>query len=148
MISIDPGKNGAIVRWTNGLPITIQNLPYDGKCLDIDLMAQCLLLDDTVVIEDVHTSPRMGVVGAGNFLYNLGVIHTLSFDKTLIKLPPQRWKNVIGLYGKPKAYSLTVVEKLLPEVYDQLIKPYPNRVDRAEAVLMGLAYLKLEGLKR
>lgn len=148
MISIDPGKDGAIVRWTSGLPITIQNLPYDGKRLDIDLMAQCLLLDDTVVIEDVHTSPRMGVVGAGNFLYNLGVIHTLSLDKTLIKLPPQRWKNVMGLYGKPKAYSLTVVEKLLPDVYSRSIKQHPNKVDRAEAVLVGLAYLKLEGLKR
>ncbi len=148
MISIDPGKDGAIVRWKNGLPITIQNLPYDGKRLDIDLTAQYLLQDSIIVIEDVHTSPRMGVVSAGNFLYNLGVIHALSLDKELIKLPPKRWKNVMGLYGKPKAYSLTVVERLLPEVYDQLIKPYPNRVDRAEAVLMGLAYLKLEELKR
>lgn len=148
MISIDPGKNGAIVRWKYNQPITIQNLPYAGKRLDIDLMAQYLLLDDTVVIEDVHTSPRMGVVGAGNFLYNLGVIHTLSLDKTLIKLPPKRWKNVMGLYGKPKDHALKIVERLVPDVYEQLVKPFSNRVDRAEAVLIGLAYLKLEGLKR
>lgn len=148
MISIDPGKAGAIVRWKNKQPTSIQNLPYEGGKLDIDLMDQYLLQSEIVIVEDVHTSPRMGVVSAGSFMYNLGVIHALSIDKNLIKLPPKRWKNVMGLYGKPKDHALKIVERLVSDVYEQLVKPFSNRVDRAEAVLMGLAYFKLEELKR
>ena len=135
MISIDPGKAGAIVRWKNSLPMSIQNLPYEGGKLDIDLMDQYLLQSEIVIVEDVHTSPRMGVVSAGSFMYNLGVIHALSIDKNLIKLPPKRWKNVMGLYGKPKDHALKIVERLMPDVYEQLVKPFSNRVDRAEAIL-------------
>ena len=143
MISIDPGRKGCIVAWHNNQPISITDNPYIGNKVDIDKLYDLIKPALTIVVEDVHTSPRMGVVGAGGFMYSLGAIHALSKDKKLIKLPPKRWKNVMGMYGKPKPYALEVVKRLMPEQFEKMIDPFPNRVDRAEAVLMGLAYFKL-----
>ena len=143
MISIDPGKKGCIVRWEGSTPTSITDNPYIGNRVDIGKLYELIKSALTIVVEDVHTSPRMGVVGAGGFMYSLGAIHALSKDKKLIKLLPKRWKNVMGLYGKPKPYALEVVKRLMPEQFEKMIDPYPNRVDRAEAVLMGLAYFKL-----
>lgn len=50
----------------------------------------------------------------------------------------------MGLYGKPKPYALEVVKRLMPEQFEKMIDPFPNRVGlEREAVLMGLAYFKL-----
>ena len=143
MISIDPGKKGCIVAWNNNQPISITDNPYIGNKVDIDKLYDLIKPALTIVVEDVHTSPNMGVVGAGGFMYSLGAIHALSKDKKLVKLQPRRWKNVMGMYGKPKPYALDVVKRLMPEQFEKMIDPFPNRVDRAEAVLMGLAYFKL-----
>jgi hypothetical protein len=143
MISIDPGKKGCIVRWDGTTSISITDNPYIGNKVDIDKLYDLIKPALTIVVEDVHTSPRMGVVGAGGFMYSLGAIHALSKDKKLVKLPSKRWKNVMGMYGKPKPYALEVVKRLMPEQFEKMINPYPNRVDRAEAMLMGLAYFKL-----
>lgn len=143
MISIDPGRKGAIVRWEELTPISITDNPYIGNKIDIDKLYDLIKSASVVVVEDVHTSPRMGVVGAGGFMYSLGAIHALSKGKKLIKLLPKRWKNIMGLYGKPKPYALEVVNRLMPKQFEKMIDPFPNRVDRAEAVLMGLAYFKL-----
>lgn len=70
-------------------------------------------------------------------MYSLGAIHALSKDKKLIKLQPRQWKNVMGLYGKPKPYALEVVKRLMPKQFEKMIDPYPNRVDRAEPCSWG-----------
>lgn len=147
MISIDPGRAGAIVNWEASTPLSIIDMTYFKSRLDLIRLKEIFaeLKPGVVVIEDVTSAPRAGVVSASNFLYNVGALHTASVfsGAHLIRLPIKRWKNVMGMYGKPKPYALEIVKRLMPEQFEKMIDPYPNRVDRAEAVLMGLAYFKL-----
>lgn len=147
MISVDPGKCGAMVVWHHNSPLTIINNPYEGTKLDIKKVLDVFEEFDTVtklVIEDVATSPRMGVTGAGSFMYNLAVFHTAAIANgcEVIRIKPQKWKNVMGLYGKPKPYALIKIKEVYPDFDDK----HSNKLDRAEVILMGYAFLKLKKL--
>lgn len=146
MISVDPGKCGAMVVWHNNLPFHIENNPYEGTRLNI---AKVIMLfraynPKILVIEDVSTSPKMGVVSAANFLYNLAVFHTAAIANgcEVIRIKPQKWKATMGLYGKPKPYALVKIKEVYPDFDDK----HSNKLDRAEAVLIGAAYQKLKKL--
>ena len=145
--SIDPGEKGAIVIWSQEKPAMILNNPYKNKRLDgvavVDIFNT--YRPSVVVMEDVHTSPRMGNASAGNFMYGVGMYHGIAsaFGSELVLLSPQKWKAVVGLYGKPKIAALEKV-KLHTDTFNSNIQPYPNRLDRAEAVLIGYAYQKLQ----
>ena len=148
--SIDPGEKGSIVVWSQEKPAMILNNPYKNKRLDgvevIDIFNT--YRPSVVVVEDVHTSPRMGTTSAGNFMYGIGMYHGIAnaFGAELVLLSPQKWKAVVGLYGKPKIAALEKV-KLHTSSFNKDIKPYPNRLDRAEAVLIGAAYLKIKRME-
>ena len=145
-VSIDPGEKGAIVSWVNNAVVDIVNNPYKNKRIDVDQLKEILTEynPELLILENVHTAGRRGVVGAGNFMYGQGAIRGLAAGLKINtkKLNPQRWKNLVGLYGKPKSRSLDVVMKLYPRTYSLLIEPSKNPIDRAEAVLMGEAHLR------
>lgn len=146
MISIDPGEQGAIVHWDEGVPKYISDMPYKGKRLDICRLMDIIGWPHVTVIEDVHTAPRGGVASSGNFMYNIGVLHAAAHycGSTLVLLRPQLWKAAVGLYGKPKSQSPIKACELFEDMFNIYINPHKNRVDRAEALLIGHAYLKLK----
>ena len=146
MISIDPGEQGAIVRWDDGVPKYISDMSYKGKRLDIVKLMDAMGGPHVTVIEDVHTAPRAGVSSSGNFMYNVGVLHAAAnyCGSTLVLLRPQLWKAAVGLYGKPKSQSPLKACELFADIFFAQINPYKNRIDRAEALLIGWAYLKLK----
>jgi len=146
MISIDPGEQGAIVRWDDGVPKYIYDMPYKGKRLDIIKLMDVIGGPHVTVIEDVHTAPRGGVASSGNFMYNVGVLHAAAhyYGSTLVLLRPQLWKAAVGLYGKPKSQSPLKACELFEDIFHAQINSHKNRVDRAEALLIGHAYLKLK----
>ena len=147
-LSIDPGENGAIVTWEGRGIVSIIDMPYEGKKLDLSQVYNIFTSFNPceVIIEDVHSSPRSGPVSASNFLYNVGVLHTATIfsGADLVKIKPQTWKAATGLYGKPKSCSVGKVRELYAAEYQELIKPFKNRTDRAEAILIGEAYFKMK----
>jgi len=149
ILSIDPGKAGAIVKWTDKQPTIILDMVYNKAKLDIKALIPIFKDIKTVILEDVHSSPRAGVASSGSFLYNVGVLQTATIfsGATLVLLKPTTWKSATGLYGKPKSKSPDKAKEYYPEAYETMIAPFKNNVDRAEAVLIGAAYLKIEGAK-
>lgn len=152
--SIDPGKNGAVTFWDDfdGV-IDIVDIPYVGKKINFAELLEIIASSnpDVVIVEDVHTSPQMGVVSAGNFMYSLGCIHTAvtAVGSKLVKLTPKKWKTAMGLYKKTKVESVKTFQECFEEKdYIEYIKGHKNAIDRAESALIGQAYLKLEGVKK
>lgn len=147
-LSIDPGENGAIVTWEGRGIVSIIDMPYEGKKLNLPHVYNIFTSFNPceVIIEDVHSSPRSGPVSASNFMYNVGVLHmaTIFSGADLIKIMPTTWKAATGLYGKPKSYSISKVRDLYAAEYQELVKPFKNKTDRAEAILIGEAYFKMK----
>ena len=152
IFSIDPGKNGAVVFWSNGEMISINNLAYEGTKISLQWLKEIFenCKPKTLVIENVHTSPRMGVVSAGNFMYNLGAIHSAATmaGTEIVMLTPQKWKAVVGLYGKHKGAALIKARELFPSDWLSKIENRKNSIDRAEAALIGVAYAKIQEYKK
>lgn len=145
--SIDPGKNGAVVLWSGEEIIAINNLEYTGARINL-LWLKEIFQDHTprrLVIEDVHVSPRMGVTSAGNFMYSLGAIHAAAAmtGTEIIRITPQKWKVIVGLYERHKGAALIKVGELLPPAALDLINGYKNSLDRAEAALIGVASTRI-----
>lgn len=149
ILSIDPGIKGAVVIWNDDDSINdILNMKYNGSYIDYQWLNKLMKLSlSKLIVEDVHTAPRSGVSSAGSFMYSLGCIHAAAdaAGVEIVKLRPQTWKNTVGLYKKPKIKALDrVVEFFGTKAYNYFIGGNINRVDRAEAVLIGYAYQKLQ----
>ena len=74
-------------------------------------------------------------------MLNFGAIigAAASFDRRLIM--PAKWKAFVGLVGRPKQASVNKVLDLYPEA-DKFLSKTKNKVDRADAILIGHYYLK------
>lgn len=149
-ISIDPGANGAVVIWNEWLDISdIRDLVYSDKVIDLVWVKELLteVVPTDVIVENVHTSPRSGVVSAGNFMYSLGALHmgAISMGFNLHTISPQRWKRLTGLYGKDKAASVIKFQETFGmEPFMNYIFKKKNKIDRSEAALIGHAHFKMK----
>jgi crossover junction endodeoxyribonuclease RuvC len=146
---IDIGKNGSVVIFHDNKPLKTYDMPCPKKHVDLDVLTQILKYEEVeqAVIEKVGASPRMGVSSAFNFGCNFygvcGVCAGLGIPFHLIT--PQRWKTYCGLIGKPKDASRTLCIDKFPHLTDELKRK--KDVDRADAILIGLTWLELEGRK-
>lgn len=164
LISIDPGKKGAIVDFEDGKVAGIHSIPLKawGNNQIVDAVALMALLDRCinqapffpeepahVVIEKVGPGPRDGVASAGNFMQNFGILQGViePFYATHY-VQPQTWKTWAGLRGLVKKMSIARAIQKHPEA-KQFIEGFPNTIDRADAVLIGSYYwnIKLKGGK-
>jgi len=59
----------------------------------------------------------------------------------LHQITPQKWKTIQGLAKKDKDASRLKIIDLYPEMAKEF--KFKNSVDRAEAALLGLAWLKI-----
>ena len=162
LISIDPGKKGAIVDFEDGKVVGIHNIPLKawGNNQIVDAIALSNLLDCRiyqtplfpeeavpVIIEKVGPGPRDGVASAGNFMQNFGILQgTIEPFYGTHYVLPQTWKTWAGLRGLVKKMSIARAIQKHPEA-KQFIEGFPNAIDRADAVLIGSYFwrFKLKG---
>nr|WP_312991073.1 hypothetical protein [Brevundimonas diminuta] len=101
ILGIDPGKNGALAlidteTWT----LAITDMPREpgrsGKeAVSPGGVGQAIIAahPDYVVIEDVWSSPQMGVTSAFNFGRALGILEGAGAARSMLtKVRPQEWK--------------------------------------------------------
>jgi hypothetical protein len=143
IIAIDPGTRGSIAFFNNGKVVSIINIPLTTwgtktKVPDREELRTFIVNfnPDLIVIEKVSAAPKDGIASASHFLLGLGILYgaCASFDTVMVQ--PQKWKALAGLINKVKALSTVRACSLYPES-EQFIDGYPNKVDRADAVLIG-----------
>jgi hypothetical protein len=127
IIGIDPGKNGSIAWITDGkpcvekMPDTLQDL-WDLIQKDIlhatgNLYFGCATINCRAYIEQVHSSPQMGVKSA--FTFGNGFGH-LEMGLTAAGIPferisPQAWQKSLGcMTGGDKNISKRRAQELFP----------------------------------
>jgi hypothetical protein len=152
IIGIDPGKNGAIAWITDGkpcvekMPETLQDL-WDLIC-DIKSAAggspqerlSAAIYSPKAYIEQVHSSPQMGVTSAFSFGLGFG---RLEMALTAASIPfervsPQKWQKALGCrtggdknVSKRKAQELFPAMKCTHAISDALlIAEYGRRVEQ------------------
>jgi crossover junction endodeoxyribonuclease RuvC len=125
IIGIDPGKNGAIAWITDGkpcvekMPETLQDL-WELICNIADKNpASTRRLDCKAYLEQVHSSPQMGVTSAFTFGNGFGQIEMaltaagIPFER----VRPQAWQKAMGCMTKgDKNVSKAKAQELFPEM--------------------------------
>lgn len=150
---VDPGKGGAIVVIENERPLFFYDMPIrkakSKTLVDEVELAQIIWshAPNRVIIEQVGASPRMGVSGAFSFGYSFGVALAVCAGLRISyeTVTPQYWKGYHGLIGKEKDAARLKVIKMFPELKAQF--KLKKAVDKADALLMGIAWLEAQKRK-
>ncbi len=153
IMSIDPGRGGALVVLEDLIPTTYYGMPIQKvkakERVDHRKIAEILYKEnpERVVVEHVGSSPQMGTASAFDFGYSfsaiLGVCAGAEYPCHLIT--PQRWKTYHGLLNKPKDESRLLVIRKFQDQANRF--KYKNSVDTCDAILMGIAWWELGGEK-
>jgi hypothetical protein len=140
--SIDPGVNGAIVRWDHPSgniqinDITIRDAELGHLSTLHALLART---PATVILEHTHAMPLGGIANfrQGN---TRGVILAMiaAHGHRLIEVRPQDWKRDLGL-PKSKTESLKMARAFYPCFAESHLRRKKDH-DRAEALLIGHWY--------
>ena len=168
IISIDPGITGALAaNYLKTGEVKVFDLPQEAakkpKFLDeIELYAMVENLLEGVsgeekvlfALENVHASNNQGSSSAFNFGHNYAICKTVlsliaeEHNTELKLITPQKWKAIIGLPGgKNKKLSLKLAREMFPSIAKTDLR-LAGHSDRAEALLIGVAHLKLDELDK
>lgn len=142
ILGIDPGKNGALAlvdtdTWT----IALRDMPLEpgkGGKDAVSPAGVARIFDataaDHVFIEDVWSSPQMGVVSAFNFGRNLGILEGAASSRAMLtKVRPQDWKSLTKT-PKDKNEARRRAMQVFPCAYDLFSRVKDD--GRAEAALI------------
>ena len=148
LLSCDPGVTGALALFNHGELITIHDMPtyqpYGKRIVDELALREFIKNSqaDTLVIEKVHASPRMGVSSAFGFGYSFAIVIGVATGLYLHTetMTPVLWKGLTGLIKQDKTASRKKAIELFPKFKDDFKRV--KDTDRAEAALIGYAYLK------
>lgn len=125
-IGVDPGVNGAIAVIINNKLVGVCDLKPAA------LLSMCLTMPSaTFVVEEVHSSPAMGVANAFTFGESFGMVKGIieGMGCNVMFVPPQRWKGVFGLIGLLKREAVDCAKDIFGREF--------QRVDEAEACLLA-----------
>lgn len=132
VFGIDPGLDGAVAIydpikkelvtvWSTPTEVIISGR-YKQRYVDIDKFA--IALQEAVaeygcaavVMEDVHSSPQMGVASAFKFGDTFGITRALAhvFGSEVIYVSPQKWKARMGVTGS-KIMSIEKARATFPK---------------------------------
>jgi len=148
-IGVDPGLNGALALLDSyGELIELDDMPRIGKAVSVGLLADIFDTHDTnngilasepviCVIEDVHSSPQMGVTSAFSFGRSKGVVEGVAAgcNMRLVYVTPGKWKRDMRL-GKDKGEARAAAIDRWPKWSDSFKRAKDD--GRAEAALIGL----------
>jgi crossover junction endodeoxyribonuclease RuvC len=120
IISIDPGKSGAIAYTKNGTT-TAQPMPIAGKELDLPTLANIIRSASPAlaVIEKVHSMPGQGVSSTFSFGTGYGQIQGLlaGLGIPFELVTPQAWKKlVLAGTAKDKDAAIAYCRRAFPDV--------------------------------
>lgn len=145
-IGIDPGVGGAIAILKEGsvqlFDTPVLNLTVGKKKKNVidSRQAMKLLRNYTnsgakAFIEDVWSSPQMGVTSSFSMGYGLGLWHGIITCNyiPMERIRPQEWKKEFHLVGKDKNDSIHRAKELFPSA-DIYLKKHHGR---AEALLIA-----------
>jgi len=136
VMGIDPGKNGAIALIHKiSYKLDVYDMP-DKPILIHKLIASYSRLTSFCVIEDVHSLPRDGHVGAFAFGKNYGMLLGILAANNIFALPLKQavWKSQLNL-SQDKSKSIKKIRDLYPTDVDNF---YLKKHDgRAEAALLA-----------
>ena len=142
IISIDPGKTGAIAIVDGPLLLDVCDMPICEKEIDavslgniINMFAltyQC----DRMMVERVSARPKQGVVSTFNFGVSFGIIKGVAgaFGIDTNYVTPQKWKKDLNLTSD-KDHSRMLARELWPDFTDRFSRKKDD--GRAEAALIG-----------
>ena len=152
VLGIDPGVNGALSlidteTWT----IAVTDMPREpgkGGKNAVSPAGVARLFDfslpDYVFLEDVWSSPQMGVVSAFSFGRNLGILEGAGASRAILtKVRPQDWKAATKT-PKDKNEARRRAMQVFPCAYDLFVRVKDD--GRAEAAMLsfyGLLSMKL-----
>lgn len=151
VIGVDPGVSGAIVfvqceGATRVLSLECFDVPTTTqsvggkrrKRLDIAALDGLLngLRGAEAWVEEVHSMPRDGPVGAFAFGFTTGAMHAAltSNGCRIHTVTPTVWKAALGV-SKDKASSILRARQVLPRWADTFVR---NKDGRAEAALIAV----------
>ena len=143
LLSVDPGKTGAVAYFTNGTLCGVHD-PVDGNLARrfSDLLLDCLDFRHrvTVVIEKVNGVPGQSGPASFNFGYGAGALYgvCLGLGVEPVLIPPATWKWQMGLKHADKKASVALAAKRWGPQHFHLVK----HDGRAEAALLGAYYLE------
>jgi crossover junction endodeoxyribonuclease RuvC len=149
IIGIDPGISGAAAALRiGGIGLSsrfaeVIDLPtlQDGKRRQLDSYALLTWLRSMrphrIIMENVHSLPREGVVGAFRFGVAIGMIRAVSrlVVRDLELVEPKVWKGYFKLAGGDKEASRELALELFPKTSDILKRKKDHQ--RAEAMLIA-----------
>lgn len=137
VVGIDPGMKGAISVFHEDGPITVHDLPVVNKMVDAKLLHLLIskIGPDYVALENVHSLPRDGHVGAFKFGTVFGVCLGVAAQYPIELVTPQTWKKHHGLLRKDKEASRQLALRKWPALAEDL--KFKKNADRAEALLIA-----------
>lgn len=148
ILGCDPGISGAIVLY-NCNNIIIYDTPTheitinNKKKKRIDLYELSRIIDlhsaviELAIIEEVYTSPQMGVTSAGAFMESFGILKgVIAANFIPIEMVrPQVWKKHFGLTSDKDA-SRRKASSMFPKYADKWCRSKDD--GRAEALLIAV----------
>jgi crossover junction endodeoxyribonuclease RuvC len=147
IIGVDPGSKGAFALLDSmGELLDVEDMPVVGKHVSVPLVAD-ILGDWThpitsseapiVVIEDVWSSPQMGVTSAFSFGRSKGLVEGIATmaDCRVDYVTPAKWKREMKL-GKDKGEARDMAMRRWPKQRDKFKRVKDD--GRAEAALIAL----------
>ena len=152
ILGIDPGTTGACAVYDSGIDFVtdvfdIPNMEREyGKGLQVngialyDMLVKNVYPNMVVVIEEVGSMPKQGVVSSFNFGHTVGTIYgvvsCLGLDR--YRIHPTAWKRKLGLIGTHKYGCMEMVKEAYPESRKYLtLKKHHNRAD---AIAIAIAF--------
>ena len=145
IVGIDPGiKGAAAVIDNDGKMADVIDLPIRATCdrPEIDVVALSHWLRRQVkprriIIEDVHSMPHDGHVGAFRFGVSVGMIRAICklVTENVELVAPPVWKEYFDLFGQDKEASRLLAIRLFPGMFDKLKRKMDH--NRAEAMLIA-----------
>ncbi|WP_395160412.1 hypothetical protein [Ilumatobacter sp.] len=155
IVGVDPGKTGAIALLDHlGELISVYDMPIIGKHVSVAQLsetfssltlpltvARCATVGEAIcVIEDVSSSPQMGVTSAFSFGRSKGVVEAMAAAQgmRLVYVSPAKWKRDMRL-NKDKGKAREMATRRWPQHARSFM--LVKHDGRAEAALIGLWHI-------
>lgn len=119
IIGIDPGQQGGIALVSDGIDVAWKMGATDLETIERIRAAMAVVGEVGAVIEDVWSSPQMGVASAFTFGRGVGALEMAltALNVPFLRVRPQVWQKDLGcLTGGDKNITKALATKLFPTV--------------------------------
>ena len=125
IIGVDPGGSGGIA-WHDGerarvvkMPVTLSDLWMQIESIMVDIPPIYRPSETTAYLEQVHSSPQMGVKSSFTFGNGFGHLEMAltAAGIPFVRVSPQKWQGALGCRtGGDKNVSKARAQELFPDL--------------------------------